>query len=121
MCTILLLPIFGVLACFTIAGIPIGALALGSWTALIYLGKFITALVFGRLILLRKTGVHPVKVLLIGILAVFVATNLPEPLGQAIWIWVTVFGMGAMVLALLQRPIRISTTVQPVNQDPPVA
>lgn len=98
------LPIIGIMCISSIIGIPLGALALASWGIMLYLSRIIVGLVIGTYIL-RSGGTSISRVLLamaIGLATIYLATLVPA-IGVPVQIAVVWLGMGALILALLQK------------------
>lgn len=98
------LPVFGIMSISSIIGLPLGSLILGAWAILSYLSRIIMGLVIGTMIL-RKVGTSIGRVLLsmvIG-LAVIYLTSLVPSIGMPVQLAVTWAGMGALLLAFIQK------------------
>ena len=98
------LPVVGIICVSSIVGIPLGALALASWAAMLYLSRIIVGLVLGTSIL-RTTGASIGRVLLamaLGLAIIYLATMIPA-IGVPVQIAVVWMGMGSLILALLQK------------------
>jgi cytoskeletal protein CcmA (bactofilin family) len=98
------LPIFGIMCASSIIGIPLGSLTLAAWGVMLYLSRIIVGLVLGTAIL-RAAGTSISRVLLAmaaGLALIYMTTLLPT-LGIPIQIAVAWLGMGALILALLQK------------------
>lgn len=104
----MLLP-FAIIVMFaSLLGIPL-ALVTGTLYGLgIYLGRFIAALSIARLLTgARRRQVIPLpspRLLLMGLSLFYLATFLPDFLGDAIWFWFTVTGLGGLILAARGTP-----------------
>jgi len=98
------LPIFGIMCVSSIIGIPLGALTLGWWGVMFYLSRIIMGLVLGSLIL-RTVGTSIGRVLLamaLGLAIISLASMVPS-IGVPVQLTVVWMGMGALILALLQK------------------
>lgn len=98
------LPIVGIMCASSIVGIPLATLLLGSWGCLLYLSRIIVGLVLGSAIL-RPTGASIGRVLLsmaLGLSIIYFATLFPA-IGLPVQFVVAWLGMGALILALLQK------------------
>ena len=92
-------PVLAVLACVTVIGIPIGALAFMAWCAGIYLAKVVVAQMIGvRVLEAAAPGPEHFAVsLLTGLLILTFVGNLPI-IGGVIRFGVAVVGLGLLVL-----------------------
>ena len=98
------LPLFGMMCASSIIGIPLGALTLAGWGIMFYLSRIIMGLVLGTLIL-RTIGTSIGRVLLamaLGLAIIYLATMVPS-IGVPVQLTVVWMGMGALILALLQK------------------
>jgi cytoskeletal protein CcmA (bactofilin family) len=98
------LPVFGLMCATSIIGIPLGLLAMAAWGVLLYLSRIIVGLVLGTAIL-RSAGTSMSRVLLAmaaGLALIYLITLLPT-LSIPVQIAVAWLGMGALILALLQK------------------
>ena len=102
--TLALLPMLGVMSAMTWIGLPLGLLLLGTFLALLYLSKIMVAIpLAGRLLTLRGRSTRPLAalpVLVLGLFLLYLGVALPI-VGFAVWLVILLYGMGAMVLALL--------------------
>jgi membrane glycosyltransferase len=83
----------------------VGLMALASWLVGIYIAKIVIAEFVGRS-LLRNTGdVQPATalVLLVGLIPIFVAINLPF-IGGLIHFFLVVLGLGVFAIRTYQMP-----------------
>jgi cytoskeletal protein CcmA (bactofilin family) len=98
------LPVTGFMCVFSIIGLPLGTLILALWAAMLYLSRIIVGLVLGTLIL-RSAGTSIGRVLLAMAtgLAIIYFTAMVPAIGLSIQIAVAWMGMGALILALLQK------------------
>jgi hypothetical protein len=92
-------PIIAVLACVTVIGIPIGAIALMAWCAGVYLAKVVVAQLIGSRVLDEVTDREPhfAVSLLVGLLILTFVGNLPF-VGGVIRVGVVVLGLGLLLL-----------------------
>ena len=98
------LPVIGIMCVSSIIGIPLGALALASWGIMLYLSRIIVGLVLGTAIL-RTASTSIGRVLLamaLGLAIIYLAAMVPS-IGVPVQIAVVWLGMGALILALLQK------------------
>ncbi len=98
------LPVIGLVCASSIIGIPLGALALASWGIMLYLSRIIVGLVLGTSIL-RSTGASISRVLLamaLGLAIIYLTTMVPS-IGVPVQIAVAWMGMGALILAMIQK------------------
>jgi cytoskeletal protein CcmA (bactofilin family) len=98
------LPVAGILCLSSVIGLPLGALLLASWGIMLYLSRIIVALVLGTHIL-RTANASIGRVLLavaVGLAIIYFAALIPV-IGLPIQIVVVWMGMGALILALLQK------------------
>ena len=99
-----LLPIFGLMSISSIIGLPLGALILASWGILVYVSRIIMGLMIGALIL--KSGNTSIGRVLLsmasGLAVIYLATLMPS-IGLPVQMAVVWMGMGALLLALMQK------------------
>ena len=88
-------PIAAVMAAITLVGLPVALVALGLWALAIYLAKIPVALFLGRAFLGRRSSRGAAATLLVGLLAVFVAVNLPF-VGWVVNLALTLVGVGGL-------------------------
>ena len=88
-------PVAAVIAGVTLVGLPLALVALGVWALGIYLAKIPVAFFLGRTILGPRDPGGPAPALLVGLLAVFVAVNLPF-VGWIINLALTLVGVGVL-------------------------
>lgn len=111
------LPILGIMCASSIIGIPLGVLVLASWGAMLYLSRIIMGLVLGTLIL-RTTGTSIGRILLamaLGLGLIYLATIVPS-VGVPVQMAVAWMGMGALILAMLQKRRLIIQVPQELHQ-----
>ena len=92
-------PIIAVLACVTVVGLPIGAIAFVLWLIAIYVAKLVVAQVVGTRVIegLAERREHFAIVFAVGLFIVMLATNLPI-VGGLIGFLATLVGLGLLVL-----------------------
>ena len=91
------LPIIAVLVAFTLVGIPFTVLGLFSWVFVIYFSKIVLAPWCGRMLLSSTEKADSLALtLLVGLLAILVAVNLPA-IGGVINVLMTIIGAGILV------------------------
>ena len=88
-------PVAAVIAGLTLVGLPLALVALALWTLGIYLAKIPVALFVGRAFLGPRGAGEPAPALLVGLLAVFVAVNLPF-VGWIVNLALTLIGLGGL-------------------------
>ena len=88
-------PIAAVMAAITLVGLPVALVALGLWALAIYLAKIPVALFLGRAFLGPRSSQGVAAALLVGLLAVFVAVNLPF-VGWVVNLALTLVGVGGL-------------------------
>ncbi len=133
------LPIVITVSAATVVGIPFAVMVLSTYAVSLYLGKIAVALLLGLLILRRKTSVRlgaRLAALAIGLLLLYVAAAWP-PITLMVWMAATVYGMGAILVALVvpgapprpplsqsehgtsqaQPPFPVSTTEESENKE----
>ena len=88
-------PVAAVIAGVTLVGLPLALVALGVWVLGIYLAKIPVAFFLGRTILGPRDPGGPAPALLVGLLAVFVAVNLPF-VGWIVNLALTLVGVGVL-------------------------
>ena len=89
-------PVAAIIAGLTLVGLPVALVAIGLWALAIYLAKIPVALFVGRTFLgPRGSGKGPPLALLVGLLAVFVAVNLPF-VGWIVNLALTLIGVGGL-------------------------
>jgi hypothetical protein len=97
---LVVVPAAALLLMVTLIGLPAGLLVLGLWLAALYLAQILVATVVGRG-LLQKADAPPAPiapVLLVGLVFVVVAVNLPY-VGGLLRFAVLVLGLGLAVIA----------------------
>lgn len=99
------LPFLGLICLSSLIGFPLGAVILASWGILVYVSRIAMGLMIGTLVL--KTGTNSAgRVLLAmatGLVIIYIFTFLPAPVGGIVQFIVIWMGMGALLLALLQK------------------
>ena len=116
-----LIPMSAVLLIFTVVGIPLGAMLLMVYGLLIYFSKVIVAFHVAQRLIRRLNPNAPLVLmpsLALGLLILYIAVNLPFPVGTAAWLGMTLLGVGGMVGAILDRRVPI-LTAQPAQPPPP--
>ena len=88
-------PVAAVIAGVTLVGLPLALVTLGLWALGIYLAKIPVAFFLGRTFLGPRGLDGPAPALLVGLLAVFVAVNLPF-VGWIINLALTLVGVGVL-------------------------
>ena len=116
------LPMAAGLAALTWIGIPLALLLAGVWGALLYLAKFVVAIPLAVWLLKlrgpadRQLGALPV--LAVGLFLLYVADALPF-VGFAVWLATVLYGMGALVLALLGGQKGLPLVMRMPEHNPP--
>ncbi|MDX1562010.1 MAG: hypothetical protein R3305_03750 [Gammaproteobacteria bacterium] len=96
----IMLPVAAVIAGITIVGLPVAVLAVVLWLFGLYLAKIVVAQVIGRRLLAgRAAPPHFALTLLLGLVVVLVAVNLPF-IGGLISFVLTCIGLGLLVFYL---------------------
>jgi hypothetical protein len=99
-----LLPVFGLMSISSVIGLPLGALLLAAWGMLVYVSRIIMGLMIGTLLL--KSGNTSISRVLLsmasGLAVIYLATLVPA-IGLPVQMAVVWMGMGALLLALLQK------------------
>lgn len=88
-------PVAALIAGLTLVGLPLALVALALWALGIYLAKIPIALFLGRTLLGPRGAGGPALALLVGLLAVFVAVNLPF-VGWIVNLALTLIGVGGL-------------------------
>ena len=88
-------PFAALIAGLTLVGLPLALVALALWALGIYLAKIPIALFLGRTLLGPRGARGPALALLVGLLAVFVAVNLPF-IGWIVNLALTLIGVGGL-------------------------
>ena len=91
-------PIIALMTAITLIGLPIAILAVLAWLAALYLAKILVAHLIGKIVL-DRTGrpAHFALALLVGLLLVFVAINIPL-IGGLLNFVLTITGLGMIVV-----------------------
>jgi hypothetical protein len=121
--TVLLGPFLAAFALMTLVGIPLALLLAAFYAALVYLSHIVVALWLGHL-LLRSPGpqsfARVLSALSAGLFVLYFATALPG-VSAFVALPVVILGTGALILAILRRPL-VSIPLPPpppVPQPPP--
>ena len=88
-------PVAAIIAGVTLVGLPVALVAVALWALAIYLAKIPVAFFLGRTFLGPRVLGGPAPALLVGLLAVFVAVNLPF-VGWIINLALTLVGVGVL-------------------------
>lgn len=96
-------PVAAIILGITIIGLPIGLIALAFWLLALYLAKIVIAQFLGRALLGGQGERNPSMALglLVGLVLIFVAVNLPY-VGGVINVLLILFGSGALLMGLHQ-------------------
>jgi cytoskeletal protein CcmA (bactofilin family) len=95
--TIVATPVLAVALGITLVGLPVALFGLMVWLVLLYLAKIVLALHLGRLVLgSAEPGERLVAALLVGLVLVLVAVNLPY-VGGLLNVLLTLTGLGVLV------------------------
>ena len=116
-----LIPVTAVLLFFTVVGIPLGIMLLLVYGLMIYFSKAIAAFILAQRLIRRLNPNTPLvlmPVLALGLIILYIAVNLPFPLGTTAWLAMTFLGVGGMVGAILDRRVPV-LTAQPAQEPPP--
>jgi cytoskeletal protein CcmA (bactofilin family) len=118
------LPMVAVMAALTWIGLPLGLLLLGIYGALLYLAKIIVAIPLAAwLLTLRGPAGRPLgalPVLVVGLFLLYIGAALPF-VGFAVWLATVLYGMGALVLALLGGQKGLPLVMLAPDRPPPPA
>jgi cytoskeletal protein CcmA (bactofilin family) len=97
------LPVAALIVCFTIVGIPLGVLTFMLGAIGLYFSKTVIAQIIGRVVLRnRPTAPHYAFTLLLGLVIVIVAINLPW-IGWLVSLLLTLTGFGLIVSLIFAR------------------
>lgn len=97
------LPVFAVIACITIVGIPLGIIGVIAWILGLYFAKIVAAVFIGRTLFASPSGLpHHAAFLLAGLVVVLIAVNLPY-VGGLLNIALTLTGLGMITTHFLRR------------------
>jgi hypothetical protein len=97
------LPVAAVIVCFTVVGIPLGILTFMLGAIGLYFSKTVVAQIIGRAVLRnRPTPPHYAFTLLVGLVIVIVAINLPW-IGWLVSLLLTLTGFGLIVHLIFTR------------------
>lgn len=99
------LPFLGMISISSAFGLPLGALILISWGALIYLSRIVVGLIIGTVIL-RSGNASAGRLLLslaVGLAVIYTLTFIPSTIGLIAQMAVIWIGSGALLLTLSQR------------------
>ena len=88
-------PVAALLVAMTLVGLPLAIVLFGLWALAVYLAKITVAILLGRAFLGPRSSGRGGAALLVGLLAVFVAVNLPI-VGWIANLGLTLFGVGAL-------------------------
>ncbi|MCC7299501.1 MAG: hypothetical protein IT583_00275 [Verrucomicrobia bacterium] len=112
-----ILPILCFLLVFTLVGLPLSLLMFLFYCILLYLSKIAVGLLLGTLILRRKvlTKQSLPGTLAIGLLVVYLLTAITA-VSVVVSSLVTIYGLGALVLALFKKPVLIIQTSEDMKQ-----
>ncbi|MCX7006871.1 MAG: hypothetical protein NTY53_06430 [Kiritimatiellaeota bacterium] len=119
-----LFPMLAVMAALTWVGLPLGLLLMACYAILLYLAKIIVAIPLAvRLITLRGRPDRPLgalPVLVVGLFLLYLAAALPV-IGFAVQLVTVLYGLGALVLALLggEKGLPLMTMTGPRAPEPP--
>jgi cytoskeletal protein CcmA (bactofilin family) len=98
-----LIPVFCAFSAITLFGLPLAIVLACGYIMLVYLSKIIVALAIGQMVLRRPGPLsfgQTLITLVVGLLLVYALTSIPG-IGLTVWLVVTVWGMGALLLGLL--------------------
>lgn len=120
--TAALVPVTALFLFFTLVGIPLCVMFMLAYLILIYFSKIVIGLYVGHLLLRRKMPIPAsllFPVMALGLLVLYVAVNLPFPVGLLAWFAITLAGMGALVSAILDRRIPVMVAYPPNSSGKP--
>jgi cytoskeletal protein CcmA (bactofilin family) len=96
------IPIAAIIIAITMIGLPIGLLALATWLLGLYLAKIVLAAFLGSALLRKQDETAPFPMsLLLGLVLIFVAVNLPY-IGGVINVLLTLVGFGSLLMVFYQ-------------------
>ncbi len=99
------IPIFAMVSISSGIGLPLGAIMLASWGILVYVSRIIMGMMIGTAIL-RSGNTSAGRVLLAmasGLALIYLFTFIPSAISGIVQLIVVWMGMGALLLALLQK------------------
>lgn len=101
----LFIPFFAMTAMSAGIGIPLGMILFASWGILVYISRIVSGIVIGTLILRRGNAshIHIVLSMATGLGLIYILTFVPSFLGLFVQATAICLGMGALLLALLQK------------------
>jgi cytoskeletal protein CcmA (bactofilin family) len=112
-----LIPILAFLLLFTLIGLPLCLLTILFYVILLYLSKIVVGLWLGTLILRRKeiSKRNLVGTLATGLLVIYTLTAITA-VSAVVSIVITIYGLGALLLALFKKPVLIIQTPNHIKQ-----
>lgn len=112
-----LIPILAFLLLFTLIGLPLCLLTILFYVILLYLSKIVVGLWLGTLILRRKeiSKRNLVGTLAAGLLVIYTLTAITA-VSAVVSIVITIYGLGALLLALFKKPVLIIQTPNHIKQ-----
>ena len=112
-----LIPISAFLLLFTLIGLPLSLLTILFYIILLYLSKVVVGLWIGTVILRRKeiSKRNLVGTLAAGLLVIYALTAITA-ISAVVSIVIVIYGLGALLLALLKKPVLIIQTPNTVKQ-----
>jgi len=117
---LVVLPMAAFFIFWTIIGIPLSILVLLFYLILLYLSKITVALWIGSAILRRNSLNRRMTALpmALGLIVIYTATGITA-VGMAANIIVTIFGLGALLIALFKKPMLVipASDVQPTHKE----
>ncbi len=101
-------PIAALILCFSVAGLPIGLIALAAYLVFSYVSRVYVALAIGREILDRvtKQDVRIIWQLIVGLLIITILSSIPFYIGWIVRIICVLFGLGGMLM--MEKRIRVA-------------
>ncbi len=105
-----LIPMAAGLLILTMVGIPLGVMLLLVYVLLLYFAKAISAFYVAHRAISRFAPARPVALmpmLGLGLLLIYITTNLPFPLDAVAWVTFTLMGVGGMVGAIFDRRMQV--------------
>jgi cytoskeletal protein CcmA (bactofilin family) len=112
-----LIPIAAFLLLFTLIGLPLSLLTILFYIILLYLSKVVVGLGIGTLILRRKeiSKRNLTGTLAAGLLVVYTLTAITA-ISLLVSIVITIYGLGALILAIFKKPVLIIQTPNNIKQ-----
>jgi hypothetical protein len=113
---LVIMPMAAFFLLFTLIGLPLSILILLFYGILLYLSKIVVAVWIGSLILKRKTFDRKTVTapMALGLLILYALTAI-EAVGMMVNLLILIFGLGALTLALFQKPVLVISSKEMTN------